>query len=356
MSEKKRVLTIGAFDLAKGVGMICIVVGHTISRYQDPLMIINILIRVLGMGMMPMFFLISGIGCKKTKQKKLIKKMGKELLRPYLYVTVAVAVIFPLCHYLAFRWGPGAVQEGIRTTLAYLTGSARSGRTLFGVSLYECSIVWFFLALFWGTLILNLILDLQKQWKQIVAVCLCVAAGFVCIKANIWYFCIPQGLLAAGYMYFGYRIKKSGWLEQKWKWWQIALLGVIAAVEIIWGETNLAYSIFKWGIFDYVGAGLTGLFMICIALWLNQYNGVVSEVIGRIGRYTYYAMCVHSVEINCIPWYLLSEKFGRYPYAGFFLEILLRSCILIISCMVISRVFRYRRQQKRKRLCTVKNI
>ena len=356
MSEKRRVLTIGAFDLVKGVGMFCIVVGHTISRYQNSLLIINILIRILGIGMMPMFFLISGIGYKKTNQKKLVKKLKKELLRPYLYVTIATTLLFPLCHYLAFQWLPGAVKEGIRTTLAYLTGSAKSGKTIFGISIYECSVIWFFLALFWASLILNSILRFDEKWKQMVMVCFCVIAGFVCSSLNIWYFCIPQGLLAVGYMYFGYCIKRSGWLEKKWKKWQLIVLGVISAFEIIYGETNLAYLIFKGGIFDYVGAGLTGLFMICIALQLNQYNGTIAEIVAKIGRYTYYAMCVHSVEINCIPWYLLSEKFTHYQNVGLFLEVFLRSCILIVACKIINRITTYRRKQKRKKLCTMRNI
>ena len=96
--------------------------------------------------------------------------------------------------------------------------------------------------------------------------------------------------------------------------------------------------------------------MICIALQLNQYNGTIAEIVAKIGRYTYYAMCVHSVEINCIPWYLLSEKFTHYQNVGLFLEVFLRSCILIVACKIINRITIYRRKQKRKKLCTMRNI
>lgn len=356
MKKERKILTIGAFDLAKGVGMLCIIVGHTMHHYNLPIMGLYIMIRILGISMMPMFFLISGIGIRKMNEKKLLKKMKKELLYPYLYVTISVIILFPLFNYLAFHWWPGAISETVRTVLAYVMGSAESGKRFFGIELYECSVVWFFLALFWGNGILNLILEKVKEKYQFLIVFLCVMLGFGCVITDFWYLCIPQGCFAVGYIYLGYRIKKSNWLEKKYVLGQMFFLLVIALVEIIWGEVNLAYSVFKWGIIDYLGAGLTGLFMLRIYLWFNRFEGGFSEVICKIGRYTYYAMCVHSVEMTCIPWYLFAERFENHPCFGFVLEIFLRSCILIIGCIIISKISRYIRKKRRKEICLKKNF
>ena len=56
MKKERKILTIGAFDLAKGVGMLCIIVGHTMHHYNLPIMGLYIMIRILGISMMPMFF------------------------------------------------------------------------------------------------------------------------------------------------------------------------------------------------------------------------------------------------------------------------------------------------------------
>lgn len=355
MKKQKKVLTIGAFDLAKGVGMLCIIVGHTMYRYDIPMTGLNIIIRILGIGLMPMFFLISGIGVRKMNEKKLLKKMKNELLCPYLYITISVVILFPLFHYLAFRGWQGAISETVRTGLAYFAGSAESGKEFLGIKLYECSVAWFFLALFWGNGILNFILVKIKEKYQLLTVCLFILIGFGCTIIDFWYLCIPQGCFAVGYIYFGYRIKRSGWLEKRCVLWHGILLAGISFFEIVWGEVNLAYSTFKWGVIDYLGAGLAGLSMLRINLWLNRFEGKVSEIICKIGRYTYYAMCVHSVEINCIPWYLLSEKFKSCPYFGFLLEISFRSCILIIGCIILSKISRYIRK-KRKETCIKKSF
>ena len=343
---KKRVLTIGAFDLAKGIGVLCIVAGHTIFNYNAPLTLINSILRVFGLGLMPMFFLLSGFGCKGMSERKYLKKTAKELLLPYLYVTIAVAILFPIIHFLAFHWWPGTWSETIRIVLAYLTGCAKSGRVIWNIELYECSVVWYFLALFWASNILNLILKRTTGKHQLMFVCICIAIGAACIVADFWYWCIPQGFLAVGYLYLGYRLKKSGWLEKKLTTWQFLMLIVATFFEIIWGNVNFAYGIFKWGLLDYLCAGLAGVLMIRVSLLFNRYSGSVLEIIRKIGRFAYYAICIHSVEMSCIPWYLFSNNFISWPYVGFMLQILARGGIIFVVCAALNRILMKKRRRR----------
>lgn len=338
MRYKKKVITIGAFDLAKGMGMFCIVAGHTIFNYDVPFTAVSTGLKIFGTGLMPMFFLISGFGCKGTEEKKYLKKTVKELLIPYFFVTAAAAVLFPVLHFLMFRWWPGTWDETKKIVLAYLTGCSKSGRVFLGSELYECSVVWFLLALFWSSNILNLILKRISGRVQIIAVLVCVAAGAGCLAGDIWMFCIPQGLLSVGYLYLGYLMKKTGWLEKKLPVWQKLLLAGISGAEVVWGGINLAYGIFRRGALDYFGAGLAGILMIRVTLWFNRYDGVFLEKIRKVGRYSYYAMCVHSVEMNCIPWYLFASCFARFPYAGYFFQIFVRGTIIWAGCMVLNKI------------------
>lgn len=351
MKEKGRtVITIGTFDLIKGIGMISIVIGHMLSDYNvermPVLMVLQFLLQIAGYGLMPMFYIVSGFGSKEKATGSVLKKSAKELLLPYAWVTAVIAVLFPVCHYLTFRWWPGAFSETARYVLAFLFGVPCPGKTLFGISLYECSVVWFLLSLFIAMNVMNAILKLRKEWQRTAVVFLCVLAGYGCSLSGIWYYCIPQGLMAVGYFYLGYRIKKGKWLQKALPAWQLAVLLTVSVLEIIFGGFYFSYNSFRWGLLDYVGAGCVGLLLLRAGIWTNNLEDGIWEAIRKVGRYTYWAMCVHAVEMTCIPWYLFAERFEKYPQAAFVAEGILRGIIIGLGCLVLERISGIRRRKR----------
>lgn len=338
VGQKKQKVTIGTFDLVKGIGMIVIVWGHTFSGCWTDMPYMTLAVRLFGAGIMPMFYLASGYGSREADWKKTMKKSAKELLRPYLLVTAAVAVLFPVFHYLAFWWWPGAFSEMLSVTLSFLTGSSRSGRTFLGIRLYECGVVWFLLSLFWAVNLTNLILKLHSRVLETALSLLCVVLGYVCMVGGFWYFCIPQGLMAVGYLYAGYCIKKSKWLTKEIPALQRGVLLPFFVLEMVYGNVNFAYGILRLGLLDWAGAGCMGVLLLRFSLWANRFDNALLEGIRKIGRYSYYAMLVHSVEISCIPWYLLQQRFEACPYAGYTVQLLLRVVLLTAGCMVLKKV------------------
>lgn len=354
MKEKKRaVITIGAFDLVKGIGMIFVVIGHVLTNYDAermPLLIaVQLVLRVAGYGLMPMFYIVSGFGCKEKAAGSVLKKSARELLIPYGWVMAMIAVLFPICHFLAFRWWPGAFEEMFRYLLAFLTGVPSPGKVLFGISLYECSVVWFLLSLFIAMNVMNAILKLQDGRKRIAAVFLCVLAGYICSLSGIWYYCIPQGLMAVGYLYLGYLVKKGKWLQNAMPAWQFAVLFIISALEIVFGEYHFSYNTFRWGLLDYLGAGCMGVLFLRVSIWANDIENKGFEVVRKVGRYTYWAMCVHAVEMTCIPWYLFAARFEKYQQAAFTAEVVLRGIIIGLGCLILDRISGIRRRGRLKK-------
>lgn len=343
--EGKRRITIGTFDLAKGVGMLTIIAGHTLSVYGDSIPGIVFILSIFGQGIIPMFYMISGFGSKKMDSRKNLKKTTKELLLPMLWVAVFITVLFPIMHYTSFHWWTGAFSEMYKTVLGLLTGCKTSGTQLFGIELYESSAVWYLLALFVALNIMNIIWKIPDERGQLFCVCLCVLAGFGCKAADIWYFCLPNGLMAVGYVYLGGRLKKRKWLEKKCPLWQWTVLAAI----LLFGEGLNYFSSGQYAgslFVNYLVTGCFGLIFIRITLWANQYNGKLLEPIRKIGRYSYYIMCIHSVEMSCIPWYLFAQKFTEHPYVDFCLQMVLRGTIIGIGCMCLNYIMKYRRQKR----------
>lgn len=346
--KKTGKITIGSFDLAKGIGMFIIVAGHTLSFYEDPLFAVLLVISIFGQGIMPMFYIVSGIGSKKTESRKCLKKSAGNLLLPWIWVIAFVAILFPIFHYMFFHWWPGAVSEMLKTVLGILSGCRNSGEQIWGIELYESSAAWFLFSLFVALNLMNAIWKVPDEKRRLFFVGLCVLTGLWCKVVNIWYFCIPDGLMAVGYVYLGSCIKKQKWVEKRCPIWQWAILVGIFLLNEMVKRSGVVWKTVR-ELLLFLGTGCWGLIFIRFTLWANRFSGSILEGIRKIGRYSYYIMCIHSVEMSCIPWYLFAQKFSTHPYLGFFLQMVLRGIIIGLGCMCLTRIMKYRHQKRMKK-------
>lgn len=339
-------MTIGSFNLIKGFAMIEIICEHTMFDYSGISPVILLWLHIFSAGLMPMFFILNGYSLKAKSISKTVKKSSKELLLPFALVALAVAFIYPICHYTAFRWWPGALSETKKSVLPFLVGISAEGQTLFGMTIYDCSATWYFLAMFWGINLTNLILHLKSKKQQTLIAALCVLAGYLLMKVDFWYFCIPQGLMAVGYMYLGHYIKSRKLFEKNAKAPVVAAITVVFVCEAIWGGMNLARGYFKNGLMDYCGAGISGLAILYIGLWANRFENPFTDAIRKIGRFSYWIICVHSVGVRCVPWYLFAGNFVNYPTLGFLCQCVLRAILIAFGCMIICKIQKFIRIRK----------
>lgn len=106
---------LGIFAFAKGIGIILVILTHTFAHLNleqsTSLGVIKMLVDCTKAGLMPMFFVISGFGLVKRAPGKMLKKTFSELVIPYLWVTAAFAVIFPLTYCMLLMVGSGDRQS-----------------------------------------------------------------------------------------------------------------------------------------------------------------------------------------------------------------------------------------------------
>lgn len=237
----------------------------------------------------------------------------------------------------------------VSVTLAFLLGIPIPGKVLFGYKLYHCAIVWFLLALFWAYNILNLILRVKRTRHQVALVLGCAALGYALFLLDFVYFCIPHGLIATGYFYVGYLLKKNKLLEKglpkKWMYWAWILIAVVYAT---WGEYDLCYGKFRCFPLDYAGAIFLALLLLVIGIRIGKCEWKIFDVVHSVGIYSYWVLCIHSIEQKCLPWKDFIRATEQYPNQGFILTLLIKALLISGCCMLLRRLNRWKyRKQKR---------
>ena len=362
MNKRPNKVCLGSFNFIKGVAICVVVLGHIALDFDvSRLTLFYPLFVVLGFlktPFMPLFFIISGYGFVPNSVKNTFRKMAKALLLPYLVVAFVFTIAHPITVYLQTQDWNAAMDRGISVALAFLLGNPIPGKTFFGIKLYHCAIVWFLLALFWAYNILNLLLKRAHKRTQTAVVLVCAALGYGLFQKEFTYFCLPHGLIATGYFYVGYLLKKFKLIEKglPCKWMYPAWIAV-ALVYASWGEFDLCYGKFRFFPIDYFGVVFLALLLLVIGIYLGRLEWKVFDVINSVGIHSYWVICIHSFEQKCLPWNSFVQLTEDWPNAGFALTLLIKAAIIAVGCKLLKRMnkWRYRKQKRayaQKKLCS----
>ena len=354
MKEKNKI-GLGSFDFIKGIAVLIIIYGHIIRSFDlskltwfQPSFII---LDVFKTPLIPLFFIVSGYGFKNKSVVKIWKKTIKTLLLPYGFVMIGFCLFQPLSTYLQNHNLQKALTDGIRWGLAFLLGIPEPGKIIFGYKLANCSIVWFLLALFWAHNILNVILKCKKNMIQVFTVVGCAIIGYILCVLEVTYFCIPQGLIATSYLYFGYRMKEGKLLEKDLPHkWMYGVCGIIALIYSRIGYFDLCYGDFTFFPMDYVGVSFLAFLLLKLGIRLGRLKWKMIGLINEIGVYSYWIICIHSLEQKCIPWNKFAALFAESQNLGFILALGIKAMIIASGCMLLRKVGQWKYERKKRKI------
>ena len=352
MNKKVSKLNLSSFNLSKGFGIITVILVHTISYYDSEqshiLQGLFYYLKLVAPGIMPMFFMISGYGFKPTAQKMVLKKTFRDFLMPYIYVMIGYTVVYPITMLVLYKSCPNAVYETTRFTLAFLFGLSKEGFVLFGYPLRFCAAAWYFLASFGALNLLNIMAKIKNIALQVLSVCFCIVCAFLLLKQNIYYYCLPQSLIAVGYCYMGYLIKKYKILHRMLNTTSLYFVLIpITLAEGIWGYFDMSGGIFACYWVDYVAAGCAGLLFVMVGINMSQHEGKIVDIIMNIGIYSYWILIIHSVEMMALPWTIWPDVIPERQVLAYFIEQLMRIILITTGCYTLKKSARhmYRRKQ-----------
>lgn len=348
--NKKSRINLGSFDLVKGVAMLLVVISHTIGRYSGQsvaLQTVQIWASRLAIGIMPMFFIISGYAFKEKPLKKMLKKSFSDLVVPYLWVMAAYGLLFPIVTYSVYGSLRASAGRAAQFVAAFLLGWTRNGEVLLGYEVAWCTATWYFLASFVAFNVLNLILKLKNQAAQAGCVVLCFVLSCLLFDHGIVFYCIPQGLQAVGFCYIGYLIKKYNLFDKlMYSPWTYVILIPIYLMQAKWGDYDMSMGNSSNMLLNYIGAGCCGVLCVFVGIYAGKCEWRVCEWIKKIGVYTYWIIAIHAAEMEMFPWYMLPMKWPDTPVLAFAIELCCKILIIVPGCWLLKRISQMKYRKK----------
>lgn len=351
--ETKTTNSIGMFDFCKGILMLAIIIGHSVTDYfhywgydvhSDILTIfLGGFIRMLMYGFIPMFFMICGYGFRKMTIGKTIKKQFKYFWKPYVMIVLITAIIV-IAKKIVIS---GDIMEGLKyQVLPYFLAFCPGEKEFLGIYMDSIGPIWFFWVFVLGCILLDVILQEEQFWVQ------CILVGMLaCIGMNardmILPFCAQQALICCGYMFVGWLMKKHAFLERRFPIYLAMLLLISCIVGILCGgNIEISQNVYANGMSDLAMSYGMGILFLNGLLKLNVLKGGFSEKIRWIGRNAMYLCCVHTVAYTVIPWERLSARLSNQKILGIVLECVLQLMLAILGCVLILKLQERKREKR----------
>ena len=349
-------MNFGHFNFARGIGIIAVILAHTYAHLDmaqaTRLTVLKTINLVIGPGIMPMFFMISGYGFKPKSFKKILGTSVRELLVPYIFIMMGYLSVFPLFHYQVTFDGSlyHTLDFARKYLLAFVFGTSKIGVTLLGRQSAWCVAAWFFLALFLATNILNLILKVKDLTIQVILVLLSVATSIVLYELEFWYYCLPQGLMAVAYVYIGYIFKKYNLLA-KLQMCPLTylILGPALYLQFKHGGFDLSQGAFQNIYLDNLAALLSGILFLCLLSLPERSEWKCWDGLKQIGLYSYWILVIHSIEMEALPWWQWQRCLEDQQWHALFGELFIKLVIYIVFCYLMKKFNKLRYQLAAKK-------
>ena len=280
-------------DIAKGVSIILMIIGHLYTPYGIGYIIYSFHI--------PFFFIISGyFFSSKQNLRKEIEKRAWIYLRPY-FVTLLLYLPLNLIHrsYL----GENLYEGVLSWTIEMLYGMPNPS-VVANQYIVRGAPIWFLEALFFGgaeLLILNTT-KVRDRFKCIIILLLNTFA--IIVSKDIWMPAnLGTGMAACTFIFIGYLMRKYNLLK-KWIMNRKVLVLSMFVSSICIVLDSMKNTLFKisdlnyplYG-FDIVG-GITGtVLMLNISMQIELRFKYLGKALAYLGRITLPIMCVHALDM-----------------------------------------------------------
>ena len=338
--------SIGFFDFARGIGIIGVLMGHSILLWYPmtftdrPFGNLN---SVIGSSIMAMFFMISGYGFQRRKMKKCLKTQAKVLLKPYW---ISVSCIIGMKLLLAFLRQRSFWKFGGQYIFSYLFAinagvAGNYGGKIFGLAVDDVAMMWFFVALFGGWVLCNAITKVQNIRIQFCLVFLCLCVGiYMTYISDIWPFVLPQIFQAAGLLFVGYIVKKHYLLVRRLpiQFWLIG--GSVVLVSAVWGGVDMYTCVWKLGLLDYASIVILGFIMMYFFSRLETRGNhkFFYDFIVNIGGKTQIILCIHAFDEKVLPWHWLKEYFKDECWFGCIVSFTIRCVFVFCAYQIVKYI------------------
>ena len=326
-SEKNR---IDYIDIAKGIGMILVIIGHCGSKPDW-------LGRFVFSVHMPLFFILSGYtfnAKRRLSLKESVKVNAKALLIPY---ALSCCIIIVLNTVMAVIMHKDVLYEFEKWLVSSLYGSGTHfPGTLerMGIPITFIGALWFLLAMFFARIFFELVLRSKTPFLWTVAG---FFVGYVSADRIGWFpFSFQAGMCAVLFMYIGYVIRKNDlfrWDAVHWTLKVLMLLMWLYCARYC-GQLYMVSNEYFNGFLDIIGAVCGTFIIVYISQWLEKFKASRTSL-SVVGRASLGIMCAHCIVLDCFPMFSVAGPLAQetgVPY------ILWEMLILFIMTGIVSLI------------------
>ncbi len=313
-------------DIAKGIGIIFVVMGHMPSIPE------NIRLWIFSFHM-PLFFYLSGyfVKPKQLALKEFILKKVKHLIIPY----IVYSVMFILSDYLILDLGKEFL---IKSLIGIVTGQGGN------------DILWFFFSLFLVDTIFLLLCHICKNAMILyILIGICVIIGYIGNVLRIGsLFKIAPSLYALGFYSIGYWANKAGVYRTGLKLLPFigaAIVSIVGSVIII--KLNGGVLDFNSNrAFDIVWTYLVALCGIYCVIGVSRYikRWKVSGILSYVGANSFYFYPLTGYIPNAIVIFLINSGMPISGAIKIFTKLM--GCFIITIIIEFNKVITYKKNIK----------
>lgn len=298
-------------DIAKGIAIILVIIGHTFTSGGAPW-------KAIFTFHMPLFFILAGVTFKVKDWKVLLPTSAKRLLVPFILMFLLLTLISNPELYMH----PRQLIEKLIFALAY-----QPKQLPWHVDIEYVGAIWFLFCMFVARIYLNALLKISERFKlpvlaQFIIVCVLAYIGVLIGRNILVPFLLDTALVAMMFMYFGYLFKTCKLIERFTRWeWVLLAIGVW-----IFGFffSNLEMGARDYTLFPLATICACAGSLICVKISMlvdafsqsrNRFFMLIKRYLAYMGKNSMAVFCIHCFESNVINWRAIPFLTGL-PFDG----------------------------------------
>ncbi len=321
---KKRIQWI---DIAKGIAILAVIIGHTVPHRGY----FKLLWSFIFSFHMPLFFIVSGYLFNESSFKGIIRKNFKRMIVPYLITFGTYSI------YVAYTCEESFISSILKSLISIVYGSGKAVEAL--PCIQSVGALWFLVALFFSTILFNLILKIVKDKDRItelaIVMGLCIM-GYILKDIKYLPWSLDLVLVSQLFMYVGYELKSMDKGKIK-----ISNIGFIFLVSLWFLCINkYAFDLNQRAYRDFAISILGSISGSIVILYISQYISrfdYLNSFLSFCGKESLVILCIHFLEYRIINWYGIF-KFTNLNEASALVIIILnisKLLLIILSTRIV---------------------
>lgn len=315
-------------DIAKGIAIILVIVGHTVENLSP-------LRHIIFSFHMPLFFILAGYTFKTKPMGRTLSSSFSRLIVPY----IMLFFVWQFTHYF-MNHGAVALHDIADYALMFFFASGVYNPQL---NIEPVGMSWFLVALFCARIMMNATQTFLEKKNapfivQGVFYAALAAAGWgIGSCAHIFLpLSLDVALIAMFMMWIGYAAKQTGIMRTfACKWYAVLIALAVWIVSLMTSQLEMSARLYDPFVLALLGA-VAGTLLCCqVSMFIEKFTRLLKRGLVFMGKNSMLIYCFHAIDWM-IPWSSL-PLFADVPLKNIWASAL-RTAYNTVLALLVKRV------------------